>query len=170
MKNFIFSIKKWFLSSLLVLVILPLASVQAATVEVTWTEPDSYRDVFSAQENRKSFRARTFAALDKHFNKLAAQLPAEQRLKINVLDVDLAGDTRFGGINRIRMVKELYFPRIKFSYQLTNADGGELNRAEVNLKDMGFMSGSRLRYRNDSLGYEKRMLDVWFADTFHPSK
>ncbi len=81
-------------------------------------------------------------------------------------DVDLAGDTNVGGINRHRIVKDIYFPRMNFSYQIVNADGSEVVSAEAELKDMNFMRTSSLRYRNDSLGYEKKMLDDWFFDVF----
>jgi len=37
---------------------------------------------------------------------------------------------------------------------------------DVVVKDMNFMSGSSLKYRNKSLGYEKKMLDEWFNETF----
>lgn len=156
----------------ILLLTLPLTSLftQAATVEVVWTEPDNYRDIYPGEESRKRFRERTFASFDKHFNKLAEKLPADQILKINMLDVDLAGDTHIGGIKRIRIIKDLYFPRLKFSYQLFDAKNKELNSGEINLKDMSFMSGVRLRYRNESLGYEKNMLDEWFDETFLSQK
>ncbi|MCW8834112.1 MAG: DUF3016 domain-containing protein [Colwellia sp.] len=138
----------------------------AATSEVTWTDYDKYRDIKSGDESRKHFRERTFKHFEKHFAKLAEQLPEGQVLKIDVTDVDLAGDTNAGGINRLRIVKEIYFPRMDFSYQLVNADGSVVKEDTVELKDMDFMSGSNLKYRNKSLGYEKKMLDDWFLKTF----
>jgi len=138
----------------------------AATSEVTWTDYEKYRDIKPGNGSRKHFRERTFKNFEKHFTKLAESLPEGQVLKIEVTDVDLAGDTLIGGIDRIRVIKELYFPRMNFSYQLVNVDGSEAVSGEVELKDMKFMTTSRLRYRNDSLGYEKRMLDDWFSKTF----
>ncbi|MDG1750924.1 MAG: DUF3016 domain-containing protein, partial [Thalassotalea sp.] len=41
-----------------------------------------------------------------------------------------------------------------------------VSSGDVNLKDMSFMMGANLRYNQDSLGYEKRMLDEWFSKTF----
>ena len=138
----------------------------AATSEVTWTDYKKDRDIHSGNESRKHFRERTFKNFEKHFAKLAAKLPQGQVLKIAVTNVDLAGDTHIGGIDRLRSVKEIYFPRMNFSYQLLNADGSELVAAEIKLKDMNFMAGSNLRYHRDSLGYEKKMLDDWFKETF----
>ena len=44
----------------------------AASSEVTWTDYKSYRDIDAGNENRKSFRERTFREFEKHFAKLAA--------------------------------------------------------------------------------------------------
>lgn len=153
---------------LALLTIVSLQSVAyAATSEVTWTDYKKYRDIQPGNENRKYFRERTFKNFEKHFTKLAETLPEGQILKIDVTDVDLAGDTHVGGINRLRIVKDIYFPRLTFSYQLVNAvDGSEIVAAKVKLKDMNFMMSSNMRYRNDSLGYEKKMLDAWFEETF----
>ncbi len=138
----------------------------AATSEVTWTDYKSYRDIDSGNDGRKQFRERIFKDLEKHFTKLAATLPTEQTLKIDVTDVDLAGDTNAGGISRMRIIKHLYSPRMNFSYQVLDADGKVIQSNEVVLKDMNFMSGSNLKYRNKSLGYEKKMLDDWFEEEF----
>ncbi len=138
----------------------------AATSEVTWTDYKSYRDIDPGNEHRKQFRERTFRDLEKHFAKLAAKLPEGQTLKIDVTDVDLAGDTNAAGINRTRIIKQLYSPRMNFSYQLLNAESEVIKSEDVVVRDMNFMSG-RLKYRNTSLPYEKKMLDDWFEDTFN---
>jgi hypothetical protein len=115
---------------------------------------------------KKHFRERTFNEFEKHFAKLAESLPEDQLLKIEVTDVDLAGDTNAAGINRVRIIKELYIPRMEFSYQLLDANSKVVLADEVKLKDMNFMSNSQLKYRNKPLGYEKKMLDDWFEKTF----
>lgn len=140
--------------------------VYAATSEVTWTDHEKYRDIHSGNEGRKHFRERTFKSFEKHFAKLAEDLPKGQTLKVNVTDVDLAGDTRSGGINQLRIIKDIYFPRMNFSYELTDTDGSIITSGEIILKDMNFMMGSNSKYRNKSLSYEKAMLDDWFAKTF----
>lgn len=146
---------------------LTVPSVFAAESEVTWTNPDKYRDVKANQsQSNKKFKENTFKQLEKHFAKLASKLPEGQKLSIDVTDVDLAGDVNAGGIERIRIIKDVYSPRMKFSYELTDSTGKSLVADEINLKDMSFMTNSRLKYRNDSLGYEKKMLDDWFAKTF----
>ncbi|MGV2870585.1 DUF3016 domain-containing protein [Colwellia sp. E150_009] len=138
----------------------------AATAEITWTDYEKYRDIHPGEGHRKNFRENTFRNFEKHFVKLAAKLPEKQVLKIEVTDIDLAGDTHHGGINRLRIVKDIYFPRMNFSYQLLDASGSIIRTNKVELKDMNFMMNGSLRYRQDSLGYEKKMLDDWFFDAF----
>jgi hypothetical protein len=138
----------------------------AATVEVTWTDYDKYRDIDPGEGHRKHFRENTFQSFEKHFSKLATKLPEGQVLKIEVTDIDLAGDTHDAGISRLRIIRDIYFPRMNFSYQLIDANGSVMLTDDVILKDMSFMMGASLRYRQESLGYEKKMLDDWFFDTF----
>ena len=151
---------------LFTLVMLPDIAYGASS-EVTWTDYEKYRDIYpSNNESRKHFRERTFKNFEKHFTKLAEKLPEGQIVKIDVTDVDLAGDTYVGDINQLRIVKDVYFPQMDFSYQLLNADGSEVMSGKVELKDMSFLWRNNLRYNQDSLSYEKKMLDDWFADTF----
>jgi len=142
------------------------SSVLAAKVEMKWTDPDEYTDIHAGENNRKHFREQTFKNLDKHFSKLASQLPGDQTLKVEVTNIDLAGTTFHGGMTRIRVVKEMYPPRMEFSYQVVNADNSLILKGEAKLKNMSFMMGRTLRYRNDSLGHEKEMIDKWFTQTF----
>ncbi|MDO6445154.1 DUF3016 domain-containing protein [Colwellia sp. 1_MG-2023] len=137
----------------------------AATSEVTWSNPDKYRDVDAGNGHRAKFKAHVFANFEEHFTSLAQKLPEGQTLFIDVQDVDLAGDVH-QNMRRIRVIKDIFFPRIKFSYKVVDSGKNELSSGDVNLKDMSFMMGSNLRYNQDSLGYEKRMLDGWFEKTF----
>ena len=138
----------------------------AASSEVTWTNPDKYRDIRPGNESRKHYRERIFKDFEKHFAKLAECLPEQQTLKLDVTNVDLAGDTLAGGIDRLRIVKEIYSPRMKFSYELVDTNGKVIKSEDVAIKDMSFMTGSNLKYRQKSLGYEKKMIDDWFFETF----
>ena len=141
-------------------------TAQAADVKVTWTESGKYRDIYSGNQGKKRFQENTFKTLEKHLLKLAKALPESQLLEIEVFDVDLAGDVHAGGMHDIRVIKKLYFPRIKFSYKLLNSERAIILSDNVNIKDMNFMMGNSSRYRNKALGYEKKLLDDWFKDEF----
>lgn len=155
-----------YIVTLLISTLLLTPTAFSANSEVIWTDYKSYRDINEGNDGRKQFRERTFKYFEEHFAKLAATLPTDNTLKIDVVDVDLAGDTHIGGINRTRIVRHMYSPRMNLSYQLLDADGTVIQSDNVVIKDMNFMSGSNLKYRNRSLGYEKKMLDDWFDKTF----
>jgi len=145
--------------------LVPLCHVQAADVEVKWSNPDKYSDIDAGEEHRKHFKERIFKEFEKHFAKMAEKLPEQQKLIFDVTNIDLAGDVNYG-MKRIRVVQDIFSPRMKFSYQLLNADNTVIKGEEVSLHDMGFLMHSGLKYRNKTLGYEKEMFDDWFRKTF----
>lgn len=140
-------------------------NAHAATSEVKWKEPNKYIDIDAGRETKSSFRKRLFKRFEKHFTKLAGKLPDNKVLTIEVTDVDLAGNNRFN-MDRVRIIKEIDFPRMTFTYQVKNADGTIFKSGEAKLKDMSFMSKNNFRYKSDFIGYEKRLLDDWFKDEF----
>lgn len=139
---------------------------QAGLSEVTWTEPDSYVDIRHGTESKKSYQKHVFTNLEKHIAEIAEKLPEGQTLKMDFKDVDLAGDVRFGTMDRIRVVKDMYSPRLEFSYKVVDKDGNVISEGEENIRDMNFLYGQPLKYKNESFGYEKKILDDWFKDTF----
>ena len=141
-------------------------AAEAADVKVTWKEPDKYRDIYAGNESKKRFREGTFKELEKHLLALAEGLPKNQILEIEVTDIDLAGDVNHGGSRQVRIIKDIYFPRLEFSFKLIAADGTAILAKKEKIYDMGFMTGMRLKYRNKKLGFEKQMLDDWFKETF----
>jgi hypothetical protein len=66
----------------------------------------------------------------------------------------------------VRVVKNIYIPRINFSYQLLDTSGAVIQQAEVDLKDMSFMDRGNRFFDSESLRYEKNMLQRWFKQEF----
>lgn len=154
------------ISSVIVLMAMPFTA-NSAEAEVKFTEPEKFVDIKpSRHDNRAKFIDDVTFNVRRHFEKLAAELPEGQKLKIEVTDIDLAGDTRIGGVNEMRIIKSMYPPRINFTYQLLDEKSQQIVDGQINLKDMNFMSKSLVRYKNDFIAYEKRMLDTWFKKTF----
>jgi hypothetical protein len=86
-----------------------------------------------------------------------------QRLDIKVTDVDLAGEYEpWHGpkLSSIRIIKTRYPPRIDLDFTLYGADGKVLRQGHRTLRDMSFMDHAGLS-DNDSLRYEKPMIDRW---------
>lgn len=138
----------------------------AATVELNWVKPETYADMRSGEQSRKAFREHTFKVLEKHFLKLADNLPQNQILKVDILNIDLAGEIDFAGARQIRILREPYVPRISLSYQLIDDNNAIVMSGSNKLKSMSFLQNSNFRYRSESLGHEKKMLDVWFKREF----
>ena len=85
----------------------------------------------------------------------------------NVNDIDLAGDVTFGAGREMRIVKPIYFPKMKFSYALTDANSKIVDKGEADLKDMGFMDRIHIG-REEEFMYEKRMIKEWFDKEIKP--
>jgi hypothetical protein len=144
-----------------------------AEVEIEWDKPEKYRDVRPSSESRKRFRETTFKRINEYMNKLALALPENQKLVMQVSDLDLAGQVwpaSFVGFGHsasdVRIIKSIDIPRINFSYQLLDESGEVVQQAEVKLKDMSFLDRIGRSIRNEPLRYEKHMLKRWFNKEF----
>ncbi|MFT6899541.1 MAG: hypothetical protein ACJA13_003979, partial [Paraglaciecola sp.] len=144
-----------------------------AEVEVTWQNPEKYRDVRPANESRKRFAQKTFNNLDEYLVELAEFLPDGQKLLITVTNLDLAGEVwpaSFVGLGSggsdVRLIKSIDIPRMAFSYQLLGPTGEVLQQGEENLKDMSFQDSANRFFDSEPLRYEKNMLRQWFVSTF----
>ena len=141
-------------------------------VEVEWINPSDYTDIRPANQSRNRFRETTFKHLEKHLEELAARLPAGQRLKLTVTNLDLAGQVWPGHMmglglsSDVRLIKRVDIPRINFSYELLDGSGAMIRTGEEKLKDMSFQDRAAARYRNQTLRYEKTMLRDWFVSNF----
>jgi hypothetical protein len=86
-----------------------------------------------------------------------------QRLDIEGTDVDRAGEyepwrgPRFADV---RIIKDLYPPRIDLNFTLRGADGKVLREGQRKLRDPAFLSHS-FGSDQDPLRYEKSLIDSW---------
>jgi hypothetical protein len=65
----------------------------------------------------------------------------------------------------VRVVKDIYPPRIDLRFRLTDADGRTLSEGERSLRDSAFLTRDGLD-SNDPLRFEKRLLDSWLRKEF----
>src|SRR5690349_10907447 len=84
------------------------AGAASADVTVNYVQPERFSDLpFTTWE-----REVVLKDLTGHFAKLGAQLPPGQNLRIDVLDIDLAGREHPGrGGRDLRIVKQIDWPR-----------------------------------------------------------
>ena len=136
-----------------------------AEVSVTYVKPEDYLDVPRNQIERE----RMLKDFSDYFAKLDKKLPAGQTLKIEVLDIDLAGRLypRYNGED-IRILKGgADWPRIHLRYTLEQ-DGKTLRSGDAELPDMSYQDRVPRHFDNDTLRYEKQMLDDWFSKSIMP--
>lgn len=145
----------------------PAAAPPAGNTTVSFKKPDKFTDAGTEGIGSRT-SPRVLDALKAHLEQLGAKkLPAGETLQITITDIDLAGrfDPQPGGNDRVRIMRDVDWPRIDLHYTLQQ-DGRTLADADASLSDMNYLASSSLRRSTDPLRYEKDMLDAWFAKTF----
>lgn len=134
----------------------------AGQVEVSYVKPDDFSDAGRGVIDRE----RTMAGLTQYLQQLGKRLPDGQTLRLEVTDIDLAGETYPGRwISDLRVLRGgADWPRLSLRYTLL--DGGRaLKAGDARLSDPAYMFSHRSQVAVDSeLGYEKRMLKQWFDE------
>ncbi|MCB1122337.1 MAG: DUF3016 domain-containing protein [Verrucomicrobiae bacterium] len=151
--------------SLLLLFSSLLVSSLAAQVEVTFQNPEKYRDIEYGEGRVERGIKIYLPMLEKFITQQAKRyLEDGQHLSIVFSDIDLAGEYepwRRIEYQDIRIVKSIYPPLMVFNYELTDSDGNVIKSGEERLLDLTFEYRPRISFHDD-LFYEKEMLKDWF--------
>lgn len=142
---------------------LVMAAAQAAEVKVEWQDVSKFSDVRPSNENRVEFQQRLVKEFDEIFVNLAKRLPENYSLMIKVKDIDLAGDVRpffHSSLHDIRVMREIYWPRMSLDYELKDAQGQSLVKDSVSLSDMAYLNRINFAH-NSEFKYEEQMLRDW---------
>lgn len=101
---------------------------------------------------------------------LSGQLPAGQVLKVEFLDIDLAGDVfPRVPVRDIRVTKgQADWPRIHLRYSIEQ-DGKVIRSGEKKLANPNYQQGINM-YNQELYAYETQMLDTWFRKEILPAK
>jgi hypothetical protein len=162
------NMKTIFKSLVLAGVVFAAAGSASAAVTVTFANPDNFRDMPFAPSDR----AEVLKELTEHFERLGKDLPPGHDLRVEVLDLDLAGELRpnFRGHNDIRILRGgADWPRMEVRYTL-ESNGQVVSRGEDALSDMMYLNRSPRYADHDNLRYEKRMIEDWFKQKFAAPK
>jgi hypothetical protein len=143
-----------------------LASVASAagTVQVSFVQPERFADVRDAAFSRDA----NLDILKRHLEAAAAPYVADgATLKIDVLDVDLAGEPSHGPRTQdLRILRgRADWPRIQLRYSL-EAPGQPARAREATVSDMAYLQHIGSSMHGEALYYERRMLDEWFKAEF----
>jgi hypothetical protein len=141
------------------------AGAGAASLDIAFTDADGFIDSGATPMDRE----RNLTTLATHLRKLAAErLPADQRLQIEVTEVDLAGRVTLSAHSVRVATGGADWPRIDLRYTL-QADGRTLASGSERIGDMYYLQRVTPLTLDEPLGREKLMLDNWFAQRFVPA-
>ena len=141
----------------------PLAVKAAGTVSVQFIEQQRFADAGLGSYERD----RNLEVLSEHLQALGARLPDGQVLKIEVLEVDLAGREMFGARSAgVRVMRgRADWPRMTLRYTLS-ANGQTLQSGDDELADMSYLDRLPRIMGGEKLAYDLRMVDDWFVRRF----
>jgi len=138
------------------------ATALGGSAHVTFVHPEKFTDIGRYGDARDAEDNRLEIA--RHIEKLAArELPPDQVLNVEVLDVALAGrfEYRYLWSSEVRVMRPVTWPSAKLRYQLTLGDE-VLAAGEETVADMDYLRRINAYPTSDPRRYEKRMLDDWF--------
>lgn len=142
---------------------------RASAIEVTFVASEKFTDVKDGDMGSDRGREAVLEQLKEHLVSQGTKYLAKgQRLQITVTDVDLAGDFEpWRGINfhDIRIVKDLYPPRVNLEFKLIDAEGKVVSEGKRQLRDLGYMTSMAMP-TSDPLRYDKEMLNDWLRQEF----
>lgn len=142
----------------------------AATVDVTFVAPEKFTDVKDDYMDSDKGRDAVLGQLKDHLVSTAARyLPADQRLEIKVTEVDLAGDFepwRGPNFMDVRIVKEIYPPRVNLEFRLLGADGHVISEGKRELRNVSYLMTGSPFPTSDPLRHDKEMLTNWLRQEF----
>lgn len=144
------------------------AAAAASSVSVRYDHPENFTETKEVRAFAPS-RADSgyLKTLKTYIEKRAStELEQGQALDIVVTDIDRAGSyvPSMGSLSPVRVVKEVYPPRISLHFRLLDSNGQVLREGDRKLTNLGFMHDSPGGFSNtDPLRYEKGTIDLWLA-------
>lgn len=140
------------------------AGAARAEVTVSFLQPERYTDASLATDRPVGADAPALQALRRQFERLGRQLPPGRTLRVEVLDVDLAGRFEPWRVQapNTRIMTSATWPRLRLRYVL-EGEGRILAQGEEDVTDRTYLERAGLARSGDPLQYEERMLEDWFA-------
>lgn len=145
------------------------ASHSSGRSEVMFLESEKFTDAGGSLDD-KSDKNGYLTMLRDHVDRLAAEyVPEGQKVALTFTDIDLAGDfppVTKASRDSVRVMKDIYPPRMAFSYRITDASGAVVKEGKEELTDKNFLTTGSLTDRSDPLRYDKVLLSDWFRSQF----
>jgi hypothetical protein len=146
----------------------PVCGARAAesAVAISFHEPGHFTDAALYGGSGDKARAVVLNALRERLNALGGRyFGPGQTLKLDILDVDLAGRYEWWiQPNGLRVLDDVSWPSIKLSYVLEE-NGAVLRKGEETVSDLDYLTRFETA-TSDPLWREKAMLSDWFRRRF----
>src|SRR5688572_15898752 len=155
--------------------LLPLLTVGAAPTqtlaraEVNFFEPQKFTDVRDSYMGDYERTTYLDSIRDHLLEQAKYYVPEGHTLSVTFTDIDMAGDFepwRGHRFDDIRIVKDIYPPRVALAFRLTDADGNVVKEGRRELRDLSFMMKITMSFRDDPVRHEKALLDDWLRSEF----
>ena len=159
----------WLTATLLSISVTTIAdeTIDISPASVTWLKPENYRDVRTPAGSQKRYQEQVFQILSEQFSDMARiYLNSGQTLSVEVIDLNLAGETRFSSNTgqQFRILTSLTPPSISFSYQIRQ-DEMVIKSDAVRLTDLNYQASVFGINRDRVLVYEKQLIRDWARKT-----
>lgn len=152
----------------------PQAAAPAPRITAEYVDAEKFTDFRDSIMESEKARASLITQLNEHLASLGKYLPEGQRLELRFKDIDLAGDYepwRGPDFDDIRIMKDIYIPRMTIDYKLLDASGAVIRSGSERISDMSYLMSARMIPDNDPLRYDKNMLTDWIRREFRkPAK
>ena len=140
-----------------------------ARADVNFFEPNKFTDVRDSYMG--DFERTTYldSIRDHLLENAKYYVPEGHRLSVTFTDIDMAGDFepwRGPRFDDIRIVKDIYPPRMNLAFRLVDAEGNVVKEGKRELRDLSFMMKITMGFRDDPVRHEKALLDDWLRAEF----
>lgn len=137
--------------------------VMAGEARLSWVSPEKFTDIRSGDESPAEALSTVTTEFKQIFGRLSKHLPQGYVMEVSVLDLDLAGEVRYNlpqSVKNYRIVKDIDWPKIKFSYSIKDEQQREVASGKEELRDLDF--ASKINTSNSQFKFEEQMLKDWF--------
>ena len=143
-------------------------SLEEGPVTVTWADPAGFTEIRYSRNRFEAVRGDWVRDIARHIAARAARVldPGEQ-LDVMITDIERAGEFEPGsrGSDRVRVVRDIYPPRIDLTYELRDVSGTVVASGERSLRDVGFLHRQAGTVASgDPLRHEKRLVEDWVRE------
>lgn len=141
----------------------------SSPVSVSWTDPAQFTELRFSGNRWEAQRGTWVTDLARYLQTQAAKkLAPGQTMQVTITDIARAGryePTASIRMNDIRIVKDIYPPRMTLNFKVLSSDGAVVTEGERKLVDHSFLLNTSVT-NTDLLRYEKRMIDDWLRNEF----